>query len=174
MHSFSSIFPAEMGFHIICYNSHIRDLRKKTIIAFLAWVCLHLVYIQYKDWMPWLAYTDNVLLFSSKWEEEASCVLLQADILEEWVDCRGVSTVPCLRVTVNLTDSNQRTFLHFDEESVLLAPEVEIYGSKIPAFGSYLKALRASGLNLYPTRCGLREEHKSMYYNCRTTQCNRC
>ncbi|XP_074506779.1 calcium-activated potassium channel subunit beta-3 [Sebastes fasciatus] len=60
---------------------------------------------------------------NSKWEEEASCVLLQADILEEWVDCRGVSTVPCLRVTVNLTDSNQRTFLHFDEESVLLAPE---------------------------------------------------
>ncbi|KAK9538933.1 hypothetical protein VZT92_004072 [Zoarces viviparus] len=60
---------------------------------------------------------------NSNWEEEASCVLLQADILEEWVDCRGVSTVPCLRVTVNLTDSNQRAFLHLDEESVLLAPE---------------------------------------------------
>ncbi|KAM8851235.1 calcium-activated potassium channel subunit beta-3 [Spinachia spinachia] len=60
---------------------------------------------------------------NSKWEEEAGCVLLQADILEEWVDCRGVSTVPCLRVTVNLTNSNRRAFLHFDEESVLLAPE---------------------------------------------------
>ncbi|XP_068455761.1 calcium-activated potassium channel subunit beta-3 [Clinocottus analis] len=60
---------------------------------------------------------------NSHWEEEASCVLLQADILEEWVDCRSVSTVPCLRVMVNLTDSNQRAFLHFDEESVLLAPE---------------------------------------------------
>ncbi|XP_042353480.1 calcium-activated potassium channel subunit beta-3 [Plectropomus leopardus] len=60
---------------------------------------------------------------NSKWEDEASCVLLQADILDEWVDCRGVSMVPCLRVTVNLTDSNQRAFLHFDEESVVLAPE---------------------------------------------------
>ncbi|XP_049931101.1 calcium-activated potassium channel subunit beta-3 [Epinephelus moara] len=60
---------------------------------------------------------------NSNWEEEASCVLLQADVLDEWVDCRGVSTVPCLRVTVNLTDSNHRAFLHFDEESVLLAPE---------------------------------------------------
>ncbi|XP_038574367.1 calcium-activated potassium channel subunit beta-3 [Micropterus salmoides] len=55
------------------------------------------------------------------WEEKASCVLLNTEILE--VDCRGVSTVPCLRVTVNLTASNQMVFLHFDEESVLLAPE---------------------------------------------------
>ncbi|KAM7379025.1 hypothetical protein PAMP_004603 [Pampus punctatissimus] len=60
---------------------------------------------------------------NSNWVEEASCVLLQTDILEEWVDCRAVSSVPCLRVTVNLTASNQRAFLHFDEESVLLAPE---------------------------------------------------
>ncbi|XP_033993531.1 LOW QUALITY PROTEIN: calcium-activated potassium channel subunit beta-3 [Trematomus bernacchii] len=62
-------------------------------------------------------------LFSSNWEEGVRCVLLQADILEEWVDCRGVSTVPCLRVTVNLSDSNQRALLHFDEEPLLLAPE---------------------------------------------------
>ncbi|XP_070701847.1 calcium-activated potassium channel subunit beta-3 [Pempheris klunzingeri] len=59
---------------------------------------------------------------SSNWEE-ASCALLRTDILEEWVDCRGVSTVPCLRVAVNLTDSNQTALLHFDEESVLFAPE---------------------------------------------------
>ncbi|KAG7525119.1 calcium-activated potassium channel subunit beta-3-like [Solea senegalensis] len=60
---------------------------------------------------------------TSKWEEEAGCVLVQADILKEWVDCRGISTVPCLRVMVNLTGSNQSAFLHLDEESVLLAPE---------------------------------------------------
>ncbi|KAF3858724.1 hypothetical protein F7725_011925 [Dissostichus mawsoni] len=60
---------------------------------------------------------------NSNWEEGVRCVLLQADILEEWVDCRGVSTVPCLRVTVNLSDSNQSALLHFDEESLLLAPE---------------------------------------------------
>lgn len=70
-----------------------------------------------------------LLLCCSDWEEEAGCVLLQADILEEWVDCRGVSTVPCLRVTVNLTSSNKRAFLHFDEESVLLAPQVGIHSS---------------------------------------------
>ncbi|CAB1444082.1 unnamed protein product [Pleuronectes platessa] len=60
---------------------------------------------------------------NSDWEEEASCVLMKADILTEWVDCRGVSTVPCLRVMVNLTGFNQSAFLHLDEESVLLAPE---------------------------------------------------
>jgi len=63
-------------------------------------------------------------------------VLLQADILEEWVDCRGVSTVPCLRVMVNLTDSNQKAFLHFDEESAPLTPEVGIYGCTFQVLGN--------------------------------------
>uniref|UniRef100_A0A7N8YAK5 Potassium calcium-activated channel subfamily M regulatory beta subunit 3 n=1 Tax=Mastacembelus armatus TaxID=205130 RepID=A0A7N8YAK5_9TELE len=68
---------------------------------------------------------------NSNWEkEEAGCVLMQADILKDWVDCRGVSIVPCLRVTVNLTGFNQSAFLHFDEESVLLTSEVGIYGRK--------------------------------------------
>lgn len=53
-------------------------------------------------------------------------MLLKTEILEEWVDCRGVSTVPCLRVQVNLTDSNQTAFLHFDEELVVHALEVGI------------------------------------------------
>ncbi|KAM4552654.1 calcium-activated potassium channel subunit beta-3 isoform 2-T2 [Odontesthes bonariensis] len=57
---------------------------------------------------------------NSCWEKKASCVLQQTEILEQWVDCRGVSTVPCLMATVNFTDSNQGAFLHFDEESVLL------------------------------------------------------
>ncbi|KAK2822123.1 hypothetical protein Q5P01_022188 [Channa striata] len=60
---------------------------------------------------------------NSKWEEKTTCVLVQTNILKDWVDCRGVSTVPCLRVTVNLTGSNQSAFLHFDEESVFLTPE---------------------------------------------------
>ncbi|XP_047224937.1 calcium-activated potassium channel subunit beta-3 isoform X2 [Girardinichthys multiradiatus] len=55
--------------------------------------------------------------------EEASCVLPQTDILEEWVDCRGVSMVPCLIVTVSVTSSNQSAFLHFDEDSVFLPKE---------------------------------------------------
>ncbi|XP_047446046.1 calcium-activated potassium channel subunit beta-3 [Mugil cephalus] len=60
---------------------------------------------------------------NSNWEKTASCVLLQTDILEEWVDCRGVSTVPCLRVTVNVSGFNHEAFLHYDEESVTLATE---------------------------------------------------
>uniref|UniRef100_A0A3Q2YFR5 Potassium calcium-activated channel subfamily M regulatory beta subunit 3 n=1 Tax=Hippocampus comes TaxID=109280 RepID=A0A3Q2YFR5_HIPCM len=60
---------------------------------------------------------------NGKWEEEDSCVLLHTEILDEWVDCRGVSSVPCLAVTVNLTRSNQKAFLHFDEESVMLTPK---------------------------------------------------
>ncbi|XP_029686692.1 calcium-activated potassium channel subunit beta-3 isoform X2 [Takifugu rubripes] len=58
----------------------------------------------------------------SDWEE-AGCVLLGTEILEEWVECRGVSTVPCLRVTVNLTGSNQTALLHLDEDLVLRALE---------------------------------------------------
>lgn len=47
------------------------------------------------------------------------------------MDCRGVSTVPCLRVTVNLTGSNQTALLHLDEELVLHALEVQILGTEI-------------------------------------------
>ncbi|XP_061587250.1 calcium-activated potassium channel subunit beta-3 [Cololabis saira] len=59
---------------------------------------------------------------NSSWQE-VSCVLLQTHILEEWVDCRGVSTAPCLRATVNLNHSSWGVLLHFDEESVLLGTE---------------------------------------------------
>lgn len=67
-------------------------------------------------------------LFCSEWEQ-AGCVLLRTEVLEEWVDCRGVSTVPCLRVTANLTGSNQTAFLHWDEELVLHHLEVQIQKS---------------------------------------------
>lgn len=72
-------------------------------------------------------------LFSSCWEE-ASCVLPQTHILEEWVDCRGVSTVPCLTVTVSVTGSNESAFLQFDEDSVFLPNEVHVFlnHSKLP------------------------------------------
>lgn len=62
-------------------------------------------------------------------------MLLHTEILDEWVDCRGVSSVPCLAVTVNLTRSNQKAFLHFDEESVMLAPKVRQSFGTLP-FGS--------------------------------------
>lgn len=75
--------------------------------------------------LGWLGYNKLLPLFSSNWEE-ASCVLMKTEILEEWVDCRGVSTVPCLRVKVNLTGPNQTAFIHFDEELVLFGLEVGI------------------------------------------------
>lgn len=73
-------------------------------------------------------HTPLVFLYSSNWEE-VGCTLLRTEILAEWVDCRGVSTVPCLRAQVNLTASNQTAFLHFDEEPVLHALEVRISGA---------------------------------------------
>lgn len=76
------------------------------------------------------AASEVVLLSCSAWEE-AGCVVLRTEILEEWVDCRGVSTVPCLRVTVNLTGSNQTALLHLDEELVLHALEVQLQGTEI-------------------------------------------
>ncbi|XP_041697286.1 calcium-activated potassium channel subunit beta-3 [Coregonus clupeaformis] len=60
---------------------------------------------------------------NSDWHEEASCLLVQVDVLDEWADCRGVSTAPCLKVLVNLSTSGQKARLHYDEESVLLNPE---------------------------------------------------
>lgn len=81
--------------------------------------------------------------FSSNWEE-ASCVLLRTEILEEWVDCRGVSTVPCLRAQVNLTGFNQTAFLHFDEELVLHALEVGISAASSYGFSQLLRRIFAA------------------------------
>lgn len=94
--------------------------------------CDYKLCIVYSEWTRCKlgALTLLWLVFSSNWEERTSCVLVQTDILKDWVDCRGVSTVPCLRATVHLTDSNQSAVLHFDEESVLIAPEVEICGTE--------------------------------------------
>ncbi|XP_072296572.1 calcium-activated potassium channel subunit beta-3 [Eucyclogobius newberryi] len=59
---------------------------------------------------------------NSDWEGRANCTLVHTQVLEEWVSCRGVSTVPCLRATVNLSGTGQG-LLHYDEEAVLLTPE---------------------------------------------------
>ncbi|CAL8281027.1 unnamed protein product [Lota lota] len=60
---------------------------------------------------------------NSNWAERASCVLVQVELLQEWVECRGVSTVPCLRVSVNHSGSSRVALLHHDEDSLRLAPE---------------------------------------------------
>ncbi|KAK7945829.1 hypothetical protein WMY93_001557 [Mugilogobius chulae] len=61
---------------------------------------------------------------NSDWERRANCTLVDTQVLEEWVSCRGVSTVPCLKATVNLTGFiTGQGLLHYDEEAVLLTPE---------------------------------------------------
>ncbi|KAL3988219.1 steroidogenic acute regulatory protein, mitochondrial [Sarotherodon galilaeus] len=63
---------------------------------------------------------------NSGWDDgNASCVLQKSEILEEWVDCRGVSTVPCLKatVTVYFNGSTEEAVLHLNEDSVLLVTE---------------------------------------------------
>ncbi|XP_046882874.1 calcium-activated potassium channel subunit beta-3 [Hypomesus transpacificus] len=95
---------------------------------------------------------------NSHWDEEANCSLVQSDVLEEWVDCRGVSMAPCLRVLVNITQSGQKAHFHYDEESVLLNPlcfyvpkcqrdrkELE---SEVHNIKSYLEELRELGNSL--------------------------
>ncbi|KAM8839507.1 calcium-activated potassium channel subunit beta-3 [Synchiropus picturatus] len=59
----------------------------------------------------------------NRWEKVSGCVLLSTEVQDEGVDCRGVSKVPCLRATVNLTASGQTALLHFDEEALVLAAE---------------------------------------------------
>uniref|UniRef100_A0A6Q2ZQG6 Potassium calcium-activated channel subfamily M regulatory beta subunit 3 n=1 Tax=Esox lucius TaxID=8010 RepID=A0A6Q2ZQG6_ESOLU len=51
-----------------------------------------------------------------------STVPEQSEGRNGWADCRGASTVPCLKVLVNFSTSEQ-VRLHYDEESVLLNNE---------------------------------------------------
>uniref|UniRef100_A0A3B4A3Q1 Uncharacterized protein n=1 Tax=Periophthalmus magnuspinnatus TaxID=409849 RepID=A0A3B4A3Q1_9GOBI len=62
---------------------------------------------------------------NSDWEMRANCTLVHTQVLEEWVSCRGVSIVPCLQATVNLSGTGPmgQGLLHYDEEAVLLTPE---------------------------------------------------
>ncbi|XP_041944303.1 calcium-activated potassium channel subunit beta-3 [Alosa sapidissima] len=63
----------------------------------------------------------------SDWGEEVNCTLTQAYILEEWSDCRGLTTFPCLQVlvniSVNVSSSQIKARLHYDEKSINLNPE---------------------------------------------------
>ncbi|XP_062408599.1 calcium-activated potassium channel subunit beta-3 [Sardina pilchardus] len=63
----------------------------------------------------------------SDWGEEVNCTVTQAYILEEWADCRGLATFPCLQVfvnvSVNVSSSQIKARLHYDEKSINLNPE---------------------------------------------------
>ncbi|KAL2097216.1 hypothetical protein ACEWY4_006423 [Coilia grayii] len=54
----------------------------------------------------------------SDWSEETNCSLIQAEILDEWVDCRGLSRFRCVQVFVNVSSSGRKLRLHYDEGSI--------------------------------------------------------
>ncbi|XP_012670728.2 calcium-activated potassium channel subunit beta-3 [Clupea harengus] len=54
----------------------------------------------------------------SDWGEEANCSLVQAEILDEWADCRGLSRFPCVQVFVNISSSGRKARLHHDEGTI--------------------------------------------------------
>ncbi|XP_031758019.1 calcium-activated potassium channel subunit beta-3 isoform X2 [Xenopus tropicalis] len=67
----------------------------------------------------------------SVWNEESNCTIIQADIMEDWVDCsftcgvdcHGQSKYPCLQVLVNVSNSGQSAVLHYNEEAVQVNPK---------------------------------------------------
>ncbi|XP_059915925.1 calcium-activated potassium channel subunit beta-3-like isoform X1 [Gadus macrocephalus] len=60
---------------------------------------------------------------NSNWVERGGCVLVQVELLQDWVECRGVSIMPCLRVTVNHSASGRANLLHHHEDALILAPQ---------------------------------------------------
>ena len=69
----------------------------------------------------------------SNWVERGGCVLVQVELLQDWVECRGVSIMPCLRVTVNHSASGRASLLHHHEDALILAPQV-LHRSSHPGF----------------------------------------
>ncbi|XP_007502024.2 calcium-activated potassium channel subunit beta-3 isoform X2 [Monodelphis domestica] len=63
--------------------------------------------------------------------EEANCTIMDTRVKDDWldcsftcgVDCRGQGKYPCLQVSVNLSHSGQKAFLHYNEEAVQINPE---------------------------------------------------
>ncbi|KAM8953678.1 calcium-activated potassium channel subunit beta-3 [Pelodytes ibericus] len=67
----------------------------------------------------------------SVWNEESNCTIIQADIMDDWVDCsftcgmdcHGQSKYPCLQILVNVSQSGDVALLHYNEEAVQINPK---------------------------------------------------
>ncbi|KAM4771117.1 calcium-activated potassium channel subunit beta-3 [Rhinophrynus dorsalis] len=67
----------------------------------------------------------------SVWNEESNCTMVQADIMDDWVDCsftcgvdcHGQSKYPCLQILVNVSHSGQTAVLHYNEDAVQINPK---------------------------------------------------
>ncbi|XP_040205345.1 calcium-activated potassium channel subunit beta-3 isoform X2 [Rana temporaria] len=65
------------------------------------------------------------------WNEESNCTIIQADIMDDWVDCsftcgvdcHGQSKYPCLQILVNVSASGHVAALHYNEEAVQINPK---------------------------------------------------
>ncbi|XP_078003615.1 calcium-activated potassium channel subunit beta-3 [Phascolarctos cinereus] len=63
--------------------------------------------------------------------EEANCTIMDTHVKDDWldcsftcgVDCWGQGKYPCLQVSVNLSHSGLKAFLHYNEEAVQINPE---------------------------------------------------
>ncbi|XP_036410842.1 calcium-activated potassium channel subunit beta-3 [Megalops cyprinoides] len=59
----------------------------------------------------------------SKWTEESNCTTNETEILLEWADTAGQSNYPCLRVSVNLSNSGQMAELYYNEDIIHQNPK---------------------------------------------------
>ncbi|KAI7809401.1 putative calcium-activated potassium channel subunit beta-3-like [Triplophysa rosa] len=54
---------------------------------------------------------------------DSNCTLIQADFLDEVMDCRGIISFKCLHVLVNVTDLEKTVQLHYNEEAMKFNPK---------------------------------------------------
>ncbi|XP_067309482.1 calcium-activated potassium channel subunit beta-3 [Pseudorasbora parva] len=59
----------------------------------------------------------------SDWKNAANCSLVQTDLLDEVMDCRGIVSFKCLRVLVNISSPEKTLRLYYDEEAVKSRPK---------------------------------------------------
>ncbi|XP_048019897.1 LOW QUALITY PROTEIN: calcium-activated potassium channel subunit beta-3 [Megalobrama amblycephala] len=59
----------------------------------------------------------------SDWNNFANCSLVQIDLLDEVMDCRGIVSFKCLRVLVNISSPEKTLRLYYDEDFVKSRPK---------------------------------------------------
>ncbi|XP_051726899.1 calcium-activated potassium channel subunit beta-3 [Ctenopharyngodon idella] len=63
----------------------------------------------------------------SNWNNFANCSLVQIDLLDEVMDCRGIVSFKCLRVLVNISSPEKTLRLYYDEDFVKSRPKVQSF-----------------------------------------------
>lgn len=68
----------------------------------------------------------HVYLSNSDWKNSANCSLVQIDLLDEVMDCRGIVSFKCLNVLVIISSHEKTLRLFYDEEAVKSRPKVQL------------------------------------------------